>query len=258
MIKVEKKTKNIPKSLSDEKFKNHYVKFSNNDVKALKIYYSAKDVKSEFKKLYKNKCAYCESIENNPETEHYRPVSKYRYLAYEWSNLLPACHSCNLNKKDKFPIKTSINTNTNITNIQKLNEIEEPFVINPEIDNPEEYFEFCIKEGKILAKKDNERAKTTIELCKLNRTNLIERRKEKFDNTAQLVNYLTFYTLKNLKHREKLTEFIKNLKNKTKSKNEFSALQKQIWNNFEVSIVPLIKDKKLIDFVLTEYKRETK
>ena len=56
--------------------------------------------------LYRYKCAYCEGnfqhSEAALEIDHYRPKSKvtgtdhvgYYWLAYEWSNLLPACKTC--------------------------------------------------------------------------------------------------------------------------------------------------------------------
>lgn len=258
MIKVAKNIENIPESLSNDKFKKHYEKYKNNAVKASNIYYSAKDVKKELKKLYNNKCAYCESIEFEPETDHYRPVSKYPYLAYEWTNLLPTCHSCNLNKQDKFEIDNIKNKNLAITNIKKLNKIEAPLIINPEVDNPEKYFEYSETEGKVIAKNNNNRADTTINTCKLNRIDLIERRKKKYDNIKQLISYITLYSLKNSTHKKKLQQFIENLKNKTKIQNEFSALHTQIWNGFEKNIAPIFKDEKLINFVLTEYSSITK
>ncbi len=75
MIKINKNTDNIPISLSNESFKKHYIKFIENKVKTSGRYYSAEDVKLNLKSTYKNKCAYCESIENKPDTEHYRPKS---------------------------------------------------------------------------------------------------------------------------------------------------------------------------------------
>lgn len=254
MINPDKRTSQIPESISNNKFKKHFEKFKSNIVKPSRIYYSAEDVKTEFKILYKNKCAYCESIEHKPETEHYRPISKYKYLAYEWSNLLPACHSCNLNKKDKFPTKKPKYTGTSITNVEDLNKIEAPFIINPEIDNPENFFYFNESTGEIKAKNNNKKAKETIKICKLNRTNLIVRRKEKYDNIKLLINYLTLYSLKNSKQKIKLELFVKNLKNNTEPKNEYSALQKQIWDDFEEKVVTLFRNIPLNDFVLNEYK----
>jgi hypothetical protein len=70
---------------------------------------------TELRKLYHNKCAYCESPivphDNNSDSkeirarftaEHYRPKTYYYWLAYEWSNLLPLCKVCNNDKGDTF------------------------------------------------------------------------------------------------------------------------------------------------------------
>ncbi len=233
MIKVKKNIKKVPNSLSNEKFD---------------------DAKKALNELYHCKCAYCEQLPDGEQIDHYRPVAKYQYLKYEWSNLLLSCYSCNKYKHAQFPMKNNRNSDTNITDIKSLNNIEEPFIINPEIDNPEEYFEYNEQKGEILVKNKNERAKKTINLCKLNRGNLKDRRKKKFDSLKNFVNYLTVFTLQKPNQKEKLKEFVSNLENKTCNESEYSALHKQIWNNFEKSIAPLFKDKQLIDYVLTEYR----
>ncbi|MDY6994467.1 MAG: HNH endonuclease [Pseudomonadota bacterium] len=63
-----------------------------------RIYNNA--VKSKLKKLYHDKCAYCESSMSDDifTVEHYRPKKgsySYYWLGYEWSNLLPVCEKCN-------------------------------------------------------------------------------------------------------------------------------------------------------------------
>jgi hypothetical protein len=69
--------------------------------------------------LFHGKCAYCESKPLSVEAgdvEHYRPKSKvsedpnhpgYYWLAYDVTNLLPACEDCNRNfgKMSHFPVK---------------------------------------------------------------------------------------------------------------------------------------------------------
>jgi len=51
-----------------------------------------------------SKCCYCECnlIEESKylEVEHYQHKDKYKALVMEWSNLLPSCKRCNVNKKD--------------------------------------------------------------------------------------------------------------------------------------------------------------
>jgi uncharacterized protein (TIGR02646 family) len=54
------------------------------------------------------KCAYCEAntdVVAHGDVEHYRPKSKYWWLAYCYDNFLFACQICNqIYKKDEFPV----------------------------------------------------------------------------------------------------------------------------------------------------------
>jgi len=54
------------------------------------------------------KCAYCERREESPknrDADHYRPKTRYWWLAWTWENLLFACDHCNrYEKKDQFPL----------------------------------------------------------------------------------------------------------------------------------------------------------
>lgn len=54
-----------------------------------------------------HKCCYCESKPNSQRwhgVEHFRPKSRYWWLAWTWDNLLFACHDCNNAKIDHFPL----------------------------------------------------------------------------------------------------------------------------------------------------------
>lgn len=48
--------------------------------------------------MTKNHCAFCDGYELGadiePTIEHFRPKSSFPLLAYEWSNLFPACRYC--------------------------------------------------------------------------------------------------------------------------------------------------------------------
>ena len=52
-------------------------------------------IKQELKKLYNNKCAFCEvelsesDTDNKFTVEHYRPKDHYYWLGAEWTNLFP-------------------------------------------------------------------------------------------------------------------------------------------------------------------------
>lgn len=133
---------------------------------------------------YFGKCAYCERF-YKLDVEHYRPKGEvrgedndlisatgYYWLGYEWSNLLPACISCNRDggKNSKFPYVnggTAVNSpifdnagNLNrvfciINHANLINEL--PALLNPEVDiNIHNYFKFEV---------DNDRRRGTSPRC---------------------------------------------------------------------------------------------
>jgi uncharacterized protein (TIGR02646 family) len=146
---------------------------------------------------YHNKCAYCERL-CKADVEHYRPKKGvkedsahggYYWLCYEWTNLLPACVKCNRDggKHTKFPILGTrvitpsflLNSNLDLAK-SKINSRlllrEKALLLHPEVDKPEDFFEFEIdkkKDGIRIKGIDKEgRGKETIEICALNRQEL--------------------------------------------------------------------------------------
>lgn len=152
----------------------------------------------------KPKCFYCESAGEDMLTlqvEHFRPKGSldkkdltvgqthqgYYWLGNEWSNLLLSCSKCN-DKGTRFPILNNPNRKNHhqpITGIDprlRLNRgkcsynlkfllEEEPVLLNPEFDIPEDHLTFD-NNGKIVPKKnaagvDSERGKQTIEILRL-------------------------------------------------------------------------------------------
>jgi len=162
--------------------------------------YKQEDITEKLSKIYKNKCAFCEQkiikCENNnledcsSTVEHYRPKSTYYWLAYSWDNLLWCCHRCNQEKDNKFktlnePIIYNDNFKENIhSHTQQYNEIEKPFMINPELESILNKLTFC--KGKIDS--TDKRVKYTIETCKLDRKELNEKRKKVIDEVIKKVN----------------------------------------------------------------------
>lgn len=62
-------------------------------------------VKPELEACHHGKCCYCETpLDANSEVEHWRPKSKYYWLAYSWDNLLYSCSFCNKKKLHQFPL----------------------------------------------------------------------------------------------------------------------------------------------------------
>ncbi len=176
--------------------------------------YRDREVKRALRQLFDGKCAYCESVYAGTQpmdVEHWRPKGEvhrqgtkvkepgYYWLASTWNNLLPSCIDCNrarsqydilrqeiisLGKANQFPIRgprclpRPDSDPTNIT--QQLNLLnEQPLLINPCVDLPEEFFTYDGR-GVILprpaAGHERERAQASIRVYALNRSDLVSER----------------------------------------------------------------------------------
>lgn len=118
--------------------------------------YQHKEIKAELLKLFRGRCAYCESKYDHVDfgdIEHFRPKVKYPLLAIKWTNLLLSCPRCNIIKDDQFP---------------------KPKLINPCTDDPNEHFLFDYDKHLGLANVlgITPRGLITENTLKLNRDNL--------------------------------------------------------------------------------------
>lgn len=188
MISIKKDTKNIPPAIF---YKPRQVAFNKN--KAAQKYVSAdnlykpKKIKTALDKIYHKKCAYCEKSlkDANRHVEHYRPKVLYFWLAFSWDNLLISCEKCNIAKSNHFekhlegtPIQYNNETlETAQRQIEAYNLIERPLIINPEqetTDSLKLHFTFDLRTGKIVP--ISPQMSATIEVCQLNRSELVEKR----------------------------------------------------------------------------------
>ncbi len=144
--------------------------------------YRKNEIKQAVSNITKGKCVYCESYIENVDyinIEHFYPKSIFPEYTFEWSNLFPACRKCNIHKG-----------NTNI--------VEKP-IVNPEKDNPEEYFTFNnLRIETSVNSPSEQKSINTIEVCDLKRISLTR---------AYADILIEFYNLEN-----KIKEEIKNLK----------------------------------------------
>jgi hypothetical protein len=125
---------------------------------ARKSRYNNYAIKAALLKETSEKCAYCESKFRHVafgDIEHITPKDSSPELTYEWSNLTIACDVCNTNKGAKVGF------------------------IDPYIGDPNAHFKF--RGPMICAVPADEAAKMTVLVLDLNRTPLLERRKEKID-----------------------------------------------------------------------------
>jgi uncharacterized protein (TIGR02646 family) len=196
-------------------------------------YYGHPDkVRRDLEKLYFEKCAYCETKVTGGvlRVDHYRPKDKikednkhtgYYWLAYEWSNLVPACEKCNRAKSNAFPLEmTGIRvTKPPLDNHGELDIdscradspsllAEKPLLLNPEVDEPELHFVF-LPNGKIKAL--TERGKQTEKICNLNRFDLVLARKIIIDNFLNEIRQLADDFIEGVINKETLHYSLKRL-----------------------------------------------
>jgi uncharacterized protein (TIGR02646 family) len=98
------------------------------------------------------------------EVDHFRPKSRFPKRVYEWSNWVFACHDCNLSKLEKWPAGGYVDP-CSIWSGRRA----------------EDFFEFDVKTGEILAKRGlptarRRKAMRMIEDLKLNAFHQLKRR----------------------------------------------------------------------------------
>lgn len=148
--------------------------------------YKNDDIRIALRRIYKNKCAFCEHKVEQYHIEHYRPKKIYYWLAFSWDNLLISCATCNQHKGINFEIEgtqasyTDNEANLNAINSDSVNYdiLEIPKLVNPEVTNPLGLIRF-LKNGYIES--SDPRFIYTIETCKLNRDHLNDERRKLLD-----------------------------------------------------------------------------
>jgi len=130
---------------------------------ARKARYNHPDIKQALLQETHGKCAYCESKLRHityGDIEHIIPKAVEPARTYEWANLTTACDICNTEKSN------------------------EEGLVDPYVDDPERaYFRFMGPMITIVP--GSEPAKLTLTLLKLNRPELMEKRKERVDDLGR-------------------------------------------------------------------------
>jgi hypothetical protein len=153
------------------------------------------------------KCAFCESKEQakRNDAEHFRPKTSakrqpgctedhgYWWLTWTWSNLLFACRNCNQApaKLDKFPLEAGSEA---LVAEQAPPANERPLLLDPAEENGIPHIQFKImtprgrEEWFPTPRNGSVRGKQTIEVCMLDRPDLIDLYTEHVeDNVEDLV-----------------------------------------------------------------------
>lgn len=246
--------------------------------------YSDSKVKDVLIELFKEKCAYCESRflhVYSGDVEHFRPKGKiadapnpkpgYYWLASNWDNLLLSCRNCNqklkhltvgkieketMGKMDQFPLETD---GVHVQSHENDISTEEPFrlLINPCIENPEDFFKYDYGSGVIIPKpssrKDKKMAEESIRVYVLQRVPLVQARERKsieilaqIQRVKEAIKNLSDFSdnsnsIKQIYFDKILKKELKKLKQFLSPQEEYLGLAKQIIGefldaNFQISI----------------------
>ncbi|HKV34686.1 MAG TPA: AAA family ATPase [Pyrinomonadaceae bacterium] len=150
--------------------------------------YKDKEVKEALVALFHSKCAFCEqrlgAADQPLDIEHFRPKNgavdldgkyshdHYWWLAYEWFNIYLSCVECNKSKGPRFPVKGE---RAKVQASEAEIRSEDALLLDPCADHPEDHLIFDRK-GNVAS--STERGRATIEIFNLNRSSLVEKRKD--------------------------------------------------------------------------------
>lgn len=200
------------KATTERKRAEDYYQQNPNPAKAFPFkLYKDDEIKTLLEQLFKEKCAYCETryASSQPvDVEHFRPKGEialdngstlapgYWWLAATWDNLLPSCIHCNRRSKHLLPTgEVRVIGKGNYFPLvagqlharapgDELNET--PLLINPTLDNPDQYLEFVddlscgapysIVKAKTVNGAVTNKGSKSIEYYALNRNALVKER----------------------------------------------------------------------------------
>jgi uncharacterized protein (TIGR02646 family) len=167
--------------------------------------YGHVDVKRCLLRAQSHKCCYCEIqiVSEAGDIEHFRPKAcvrqgsdhprqtpGYFWLAYSWRNLLYACSRCNREyKRDLFPLEDPA-ARALADRDEGSTAAEAPLLLDPSSEDPEACIEF--NGERAMPRNGARRGRVTIDLLELNRTLLLEVRREKLERVRQMVEILRF------------------------------------------------------------------
>lgn len=132
-----------------------------------------REFRDDLHRVFQGLCAYCEA-RSNEEVDHFRPVSQFPELVYQWSNWLLVCTACNRAKGSKWPPMGYVDPCTEF-----------------QTERPEAYFTFDTLTGSILPRPDlnlerHDRAKAMIDDLDLNGRQHLRNRKEAVEGLERL------------------------------------------------------------------------
>lgn len=141
---------------------------------------------ASLRNVFHGKCAFCESnAHKDGRLVHLRPMrfvydgakanrDYYLWLAFEWRNLFYACAHCAKAKKEHFPVR-GIRV-PYLASFEDAQKYEDSLLIDPTSDEPSKDLDFLYN-GLVIGKTIN--GTTSIELLKLNRSELVIARRDR-------------------------------------------------------------------------------
>ncbi|KEF40385.1 TIGR02646 family protein [Schinkia azotoformans MEV2011] len=205
-----------PQILKDksEEWKNDLLDYINKGEKppeSIVGRYRHKEIKEALKKETHHKCAYCESKITHIDfghIEHIVPKSIIHEKTYDWQNLTLACGTCNTNKGTYYDKTMPL--------------------LNPYKDKPENEIIFL---GPVpMPRPGSNIGIITIKKLKLNRPELLERRKELIDKIMPLLHLYEQTTNDSLRIQlyEDIIEY-------TKPDKEYSSMVKGVLDQLKIT-----------------------
>ncbi|PEZ76348.1 AAA family ATPase [Bacillus sp. AFS017274] len=196
----------------------------------------SKDLRNHIIEVFNNKCVYCESVLlfESSVIDNFRPragarnedgtvaYDYYYWLTNEWFNLYLSCQVCNKYKSNRFPIKGHRAKIGTLDYKTLLN--EEPLLLDPCYDNPEEYLIYT-EEGLVLS--NYEKGLYTIDIIGLNRHPLVQARKHAFLRLRHFWDFFSHAFQGGEKNSDSLKNLINELSKLISPFEEYSAVNRQ-------------------------------
>lgn len=169
--------------LNEELLANEQISLTKKKKKYSFTVYKDSRIKVSLVKAFHGKCAFCDSSLRHisyGDIEHFRPKSKYWWLASEWKNLLLACPRCNTSKRDKFPLlkncpQTTYKTHRTFDEVEK-EERSYRELLNPYLDDPEQGLVYVDNAEPVIKLVLDEKVNKSVTVFDLNRIELVQER----------------------------------------------------------------------------------
>ncbi|MCL1874823.1 MAG: hypothetical protein FWF87_01025 [Synergistaceae bacterium] len=211
MIKIDdmERPPELTNEVVDKKTKEY---IESKKINITKHVWNEKYIKDRLEQMSNGKCCYCEGKLGKDDKEmnidHYHPKCKYPEEVVSWTNLLPACKTCNGNKR---------------SHDTKLKPI-----INPRYEDPREYLFFY--RDFYRSKNNSSKGNLTKTVLDLNRTEAVQKRHEITDEASKSLQSLFCEAKRICNRKEKKGESkydirngVKGLLKEAQPESEYSA-----------------------------------